>query len=356
MSTPAERSRITDSALRIWRLASSLAIVLLLFPLASLATTQSATPEVRNYSGGVSISLACTPGQCRQADRQDVFAVEPGTPLRIEFGFVQSYPEAKEFRVFLLLNYQQTPFAVRQDTERVTSDRASLGTPISVSNAGEMQPVLEFTAPQERELYFNLWTEPLAAGYYDLALLVVPDPHKTQRELPYWSIYRFPSRASVYVGDSSTPPTMDFPLIDTDPHSADGNGELLLFGREPYNLGQKGEQAVQAGEDVTLVMNYQPYAESLTGEPAPDVPVPAAFVAVIDDRVVPLNGQPVVYGSALPGRISYFPVTVTAPSDPGTHQLFVQHFPNPYVDVVEADETDRDLFAMSSQRLILDTR
>ncbi|MFN8664041.1 MAG: hypothetical protein U0075_19280 [Thermomicrobiales bacterium] len=333
-----------------------LTLALLLNFLPSLVVAQPSTPEVTTYGGGVSTFLSCTADQCRQGDRQDVFAVEPDTALHLELGFVQWYPEAKEFRVFLLLNYQQTPFAVRQDVDRVTSDRAPLGSPIAMPDASEVQPVFEFTAPPEREFYFEFRTEPLAPGYYDLALLFVPDPYKTQHELRYWTIYRFVIRASVYVGDQATPPAMDFPLLDSDPHDPVGSGEMLLLGSEPHKLGQAGEQSVRAGEDVTLAMNYQPYADNLIGESTPDIPIPTAFIAVIDDRVVPLNGQPVVHGAVLPGRISYIPVTVTVPDDPGTHQLFIQHFPNPYVDVVEAEEANLDLVGISSQRLILDAR
>lgn len=347
---------ITQGAVRIWRLAISLAMMLLLSPLANLAVAQQSTPQVTTYTGGVYTMLSCTSGQCRQADRQDIFAFEPDTALRLKLGFVQSYPEAKEFRVFLLLNYQQTQFAVRQDMGRITTDLAPLGTPIAMPDAGEMQPVLDFTAPPERELHFDIWTEPLAAGYYDLALLVVPDLHKTQRELPYWTVYRLISRASVYVGGSATPPTLEFPLVDPAPHEDSGFAEWFNFGRGPYNMRLYGEKVVQAGEDVTLPMNFQPFSWSEAGEPVAKTPVPTAFIAVIDDRVVPLNGQPVVYGSALPYSLSSFPVTVTAPADLGIHQLFVQQFPNPYVDVAEADNAELNLFGESSQRLILDAR
>jgi hypothetical protein len=72
--------------------------------------------------------------------------------------------------------------------------------------------------------------------------------------------------------------------------------------------------------------------------------------------VVPLNGQPVVYGSALPGRMSYIPATVTVPNDPGIHQLYIQHFPYPYLDVAVAEEKEIDLRALSSQRLTLHAR
>jgi len=168
-----------------------------------------------------------------------------------------------------------------------------------------MRHVQEITVPPEQEFYFELWTEPLAPGYYDLALIVVPDPYQNQRELPYFTTARLTTRASVYVGDASVPPTVDFPLIDAAPGEDSGFSELLWFGQEPHQAGLKDGQAVATGEDVTLVANYQPYAESVADGLPPETPLPVAFVAIIDDRVVPLNGQSMLYGSANPERIIY---------------------------------------------------
>jgi hypothetical protein len=150
------------------------------------------------------------------------------------------------------------------------------------------------------------------------------------------------------------PPDIEFPLIDPTPGEDSGFMELLWFGNEPHKAGLKAEQAVEAGDEVTLTMNYQPYAKSLADELPRDTPIPVAFVAVIDDRVVPINGQPVLYGSAIPRRLSWLPITVKTPTDPGIHQIFVQQFPNPYVDAKEAEETGREFNGQSSQRFILE--
>lgn len=335
-------------------LAVCLVMALLLGSLPDVAASQSSDADVTTYSGGISLMLACVPEQCRDADRYDVFRVESGTPLIAEFGFIQWHPEAKSFRVFLLLNYQQAPFAARQDTTRSESDLAPLASPIASPRAGEMSHVLEFTAPPEEELYFHLATEPLTAGYYDLALIVVPDPYQNQRELPYLTVSQASARASVYVGDAATPPTLDFPLIDPAASEDSGFSELLWFGHDPHKAGLKSGQVVDAGEDVTLSVNYQPYAESLADDLPPDSPLPVAMVAIIDDQVVPFNGQSVLYGSAPPDHLSYLPVTVRVPAEPGIHQLFIQQFPNPYVDAKDAAESGREFFGVSSQRFILD--
>lgn len=318
------------------------------------AYAQSSEEEVAPYSGGISIMLDPLADQRRFADRQDVFQVAPNLPLRAELGFVQWYPESKQFRIFLLLNYRQVEFAIAHNL----NDAVGTAQPLNSSNiapaAGQLHHVQEITVPPDEEFYFNLWTEPLAAGYYDLALIIVPDPYQNQRELPYFTTSRATMRASVYVGDTSVPPEVSFPLIDATPGEDSGFSELLWFGQEPHKAGLLDGEAVAAGENVTLIANYQPYAESVADELPPGTPLPVAFVAIVDDRVVSLNGQPVLYGSALPGQLSYLPVTIHVPADPGIHQLFIQQFPNPYIDAKAAEESGRELVGESSQRFILD--
>lgn len=338
----------------MWLTSLLLMVSLLVFAHPAHAASQDGAAEVTSYEGGMSILLACVPPQCRDANQQHVFRLEPGTPLQAEFGFVQWYPEPKQFRVFVLLNYRQVEFTAHQDTTRSQSDLAPMASPIASANAGEMSHVLEFIAPPDEEVYFQLTTEPLTVGYYDLALMVVPDPYKNQRELPYLTDNQFSTRASVYVGDAAEPPTLEFLLIDSAPAADSGFGEVLWFAQEPHKVVLNSSRQVAAGEDVTLTVNYQPYAESLADTLPPDSPLPVAMVAVIDDRVVPFNGEPVLYGSVLPNRLSYIPVTVRAPDEPGAYQLFIQPFANPYVDAEVAEETGREFFGVSSQRFILD--
>lgn len=271
-------------------------------------------------------------------------------------GFVQSFPESTFFRVFLLLNYQQTDVSARQDLTHSEGGLAPLASPIAVARAGERQPVLEFVAPPEREVYFDIRTGPLAAGYYDLAIVVVPDPEQHQRELPYLTSRQSSTRASVYVGPDAEPPAIDYPLIDADPGEDSGFGDLLWFGIAPHKAGIKSEHVVHAGQDVTLVTNCQPFAANLADDLPGNTLVPVAFVAIMDDRDVPLNGEPYGLGAALPNRLRFFPARVAVPEIPGRYQVFFAQFPNPFVDMNEAEESGREFIGQSSPRFLLDAR
>jgi len=307
--------------------------------------------DVETYGGGVSVMLDPIPSQRRYEDRQDIFQLDPETPLQAVLGFQSYYSEPTPFRIFFLLNYAQASIGSRSIAAPDESEQQPLA---SLPQIRDLHQVMELIAPPEEELYFQIWTEPLATRYYDLSLIVVPDPDKNQRQLPYWTVRQFATRATVYVGDVATPPEIDYPLIDPTPGDDSGSSELLWFGREPHRAGLKAEREVAAGEEVTLTVNYQPYTDALADDLPEGTPLPVAFVAIIDDRVVPLNGQPVLYGAAVTGRLSWLPATVQVPNEPGPHQLFIQQFPNPYVDAREAEETGREFFGTSSQRFILD--
>ena len=50
---------------------------------------------------------------------------------------------------------------------------------------------------------------------------------------------QFSDRATVYVGDDARPPTIAFPLVDSEPGAAAGLSELIWFGHEPHKAGVK---------------------------------------------------------------------------------------------------------------------
>lgn len=71
-------------------------------------------------------------------------------------------------------------------------------------------------------------------------------------------------------------------MIDPEPVAESGASELLWFGQEPHKAGLKSGQQVDAGEDVTLIVNYRPFAGAW-GDDAPlGTPLPVAMVAILD--------------------------------------------------------------------------
>ena len=216
--------------------------------------------------------------------------------------------------------------------------------------------MLEISIAAEIERYYTIWSAPLPQGYYDLALIVAPVPDLNQRELPYFTRAQFPVRAGAHVGVDAAPPAVTFPLFDPGAINDGVDADILWFGQEPHQAGLKSSQAVSTGADVTLTVNYRLALNAGADDLPADIAVPVAIVGILDDRVVPINGKPVWYGSAIPGRLSYLPVTVRVPDAAGAHQFFLQQFPNPYTDVAWAETSGRAQVGVSSQRLILDVQ
>lgn len=341
------RSRLSRGLLLVFTL-------LLSFGPANSSTGASQDVDEGTFRGGLAFSLSTVPSQQKVPGRHDVFQIAPGEQLQAELGFRSHYAEAKAFRVILLLNYEQAKIGFRL-TPAPLDEQNSSASPVASPIVEPLHHIMEFVAPPEEELWFQIWTAPLAAGYYDLALVFVPDPELTQSELRYSTTFRPSARASVFVGEAALPPTIEYPLLDPEAQSIDSvYGDSLLFGPDPYSGQMYGSQQVSPATDVTLGLNFVPTAENLPDNQLPESPLPTAFVAFIDDRVVPINGQPVLYGSARPGTISWMPITVQAPEEPGTYQVFVQQFPNPYIDPAWAEETGREFIAESSQRFRLE--
>ncbi|MCC6315499.1 MAG: hypothetical protein IT337_15985, partial [Thermomicrobiales bacterium] len=161
------------------------------------------TPTTTVSVGGEFLHLSPVPEQRRHPERKDAFQIEPGAPARARFGFISQYSDATPFRILLLLNYRQVNFAARLANPSLASGAFPVASPIALLAAGEMRLALEFTAPPGEEIDFDLWTEPLAEGFYDLALIVVPDPDQTQRDLPYFTVRQHVIRASVRVGEAA---------------------------------------------------------------------------------------------------------------------------------------------------------
>lgn len=340
---------------RRWRGACSSPRAILVLLVISTGWLQAVrSQEATTYSGGMSVYLGPGAGQQGGGDQQFIFQVAPGAPLRATFGFFQSYPETKTFRVFFLLNYAQIPVGY-QEIPAPDWDAPPEATPSAIPG-GQLHRVLEFSVAPEIERYYTIWSAPLPQGYYDLALIVAPDPDLNQRELPYFTRAQFPVRASVYVGTDAAPPAVTFPLFDPEAINDGVDADILWFGQEPHQAGLKSSQAVSAGADVTLTVNYRLALNAGADDLPADIAVPVAIVGILDDRVVPIKGKPMWYSSAIPGRLNDLPVTVRVPDAPGVHQFFLQQFPNPYTDVAWAAASGREHVGVSSQRFILDVQ
>ena len=133
-----------------------------------------------------------------------------------------------------------------------------------------------------------------------------------------------------------------------------GNAAILWFGHKPRTDGLNSVQAVTAGESAMLIANCSASLDAGADNLPADTSAPVAIVGILDDRVIPINGEAVWNGSTIPGQLNYLPITVRAPDEPGVHQLFLQQCPHPYTDVAEAETTRRSDFGVSSQRFIPD--
>lgn len=231
-------------------------------------------------------------------------------------------------RFFLLLDYEQAPFLVHQveAVEDAVDIQAAAPPP-----ALPFAETLDVTASPATLQAYRFWTEPLGPGSHALAFVVVFDPERLQAELPYDTAFRPTLDASVEV-PPATMPTPRFPPLDPSPVEAPQFTNLLLLSNEPGGTKRSSGQRARPGEEVRFFLRYQPHAAVLNDGVTGDGTVPVALVAFIDDRVVPMNGHPVVYASARVGSLSTLPITVRAPDEPGVHQLFLLAFPQPYRD------------------------
>ncbi|MCC6315759.1 MAG: hypothetical protein IT337_17310, partial [Thermomicrobiales bacterium] len=149
-------------------------------------------------------------------------------------------------------------------------------------------------------------------------------------------------------------PQPGFPLLDPVPGEDSGFDEVLWFGQEPHQAGLKSEVVAATGAEVAVPVNYQPPRDANKARRGRrKAPLPVVFVGVLDDQVVPLNDQSVLHGAVMPGQLSWVPLTVRAPDEPGLHQLFVLAFPNPYAEDKAAVNSERGFAVLSSQRMMI---
>lgn len=317
---------------------------------AGTAARQVPEPPAR----GTSMNLSSTPEQTREADF-NVFEVAPGEPLLLRLIFVSQHERPTEFRILMLLNYRQAVLGWAEAPALVADPHAEPIPPLeSWTPVPADRHALEFSARLEEPQWLHLWTEPLSPGYYDLAIIVVPDFRLTATEAGYFTTYRPFLRGAVYVGPA-VPPAPDYPILDPDARPLDSTGaDSLLFTRQPYSQQMNSAATIIPGALLSLNADWAPTDLNLPDNQLPTSPLPTAFVCFIEDQQVPFSGELVKYGAGVPNTLNSLPISVAAPAVAGRYQLFLQQFPNPYVDPAYAYETGREFYAESSQRYTLE--
>lgn len=325
---------------------------------------ETASPvEGSTYVGGVSILFEDRYQQERRQDAtpkagtfdpySQIMRMDPGSPLVTRVGLIWSYPDAKNVRLMLLANYRQIAFSLEPLTP-VADDHplpSSQTPPLPRDLHGSATVFLEPAV----EVNYILTAASLPAGYYDLALVVVLDPDKTQGELRYSTAFTPIARAGLFVGDSS-PSMPALAPLDSNPRENSRLGDLCLLTPNPTSSQNWPGQTVKPGDEVNLFLRLQPFiGAKRPGSPASE-PIPVALVGFLEDEAVEINGKPVIFGTVRTGELSTIPLSFTAPREPGTYQFFVHRFPNVFTDPVVDNPGDRSFSERACQRIVLEVR
>lgn len=332
-------------------------------------------------TAGLSIYFEVAPGQYKPGGDDVIFSVPTGASLRYGLWIGHFFPAAVNLRLTMLLDYQPLPFALtpmnpdwvtppRTDEDAPIEPPFTMETPLSLATrigapTVDGAHVLTFDLrlePGETRAFVGA-TAPVTAGYHDLALLIVPDADASQSELGYFTTFREAVRGSVYAGADASPPALTLEPLDPAPEPVSRPLELASFADSPDSNRLLFETVAAPGETETVWLQLIPYPETPFGadpEATPDPALgnenPVALVAVFDDRVVPLNGEPFLLGTLREGHFNTIPVEIPASAEPGFHQYFVQVFPNPFTDVDAVYAARRSLFSVQPQRLTIEVK
>ena len=294
------------------------------------------------YGGGIGSRFDSTPDQQRYDDPSDtagsftwgVYQVEPGDALQGELGLLNHFSNTMPVRLLLLMNYEQAEFQL--------DDRG-----FASSFETELLPDQVYT--------YTLTTGPLEEGYYDFAMVVVINPEITAMDTLSRVRTTFTPviRRSVFVGNAM-PPTIEFQPFQTvmdDPNG--GSFPILTDKSRKFNLWPGPGRKVAPGVEFDIFLRFgtPDYTARRGGDLNKD-DVPIALVAFMDDQVVPIGVDSVVYGKEYRGEVVTIPITVVAPKTPGIHQFFIHRFPNPYVRMRKDVLVD----SLSSQRIVIEVQ
>ena len=299
------------------------------------------------YSGGIRSRFESAPHQQDEdydpslyaaGSTSRIYLVEPGSALQGELGLWNHFPDLKPVKLLLLLNYQQVEFHL---------DEREFATSFDI----DLLPDEIYT--------FTLTTLPLAEGYYDFALVIVVNPENAAKDTRSRARTTFTPviRRSVFVG-GAMPPGVDFKPFQNVAEDAEHRYTDALFLTDKtrgFNQWPGSGRKVAPGKVFNLFLRFA--TPNYTARPGVDAKVdgvPFAFVAFMDDQVVPFGEDPVVYGRGFRGEIVTIPIKIVAPGTSGVHQFFIHRFPNPYNAVKVEGPVDRSFYSLSTQRVVIE--
>lgn len=292
----------------------------------------SSTPDL--YTGRIRHRFDVLPSQHRyDAESSVVYAVEPEERLTAELGTINMFPDTKEISLVLLMNYEQAGFQI--DSQEYTG-------------------AFNFELEPGEEVTFDFTSEPLSEGYYDFALVMIVDLHhntaldtRSRMRTTFTPV----TRRSIFVGDASAPDTSFLPFEEAVEDPGGGFSDALFLTDSPESFNLFSEQQVRAGTTVELFIRLSVPDYIMRDD---SMAAPVALVGFLDEEIIPINDQPVIYGSARRGEITTLPVTITAPREPGLYSFFIHRFPNPYTEVLRLGSQDRGFYSLSTQRVVLE--
>jgi len=258
-----------------------------------------------------------------------VIQVIPGDALEANLDIESTFSIDRTVSLMMLLNYQQNSYSV---------------------DNGALNDVTDITLRPNAVVSHSLRTQPLAAGYYDLVLVLVLD---TQRDPRTFDTMLTPvERRSVYVGAAS-PPMITYQPFSRSETTDRYTGTVFLTDTPDSFTIWSGTQTTP-GQHVSPYLRVSPRKGNLDTIRHPDGTVPMALVAFLDNHVVPIGADSVAYVLAHEGEIQTMPIPVDLPQTPGPHRLFVHLFPNPYVEPVTVTSGQTTFVSDSSQRVTFD--
>ncbi len=264
-----------------------------------------------------------------------IYQVTPGDSFEGMLGLINTFPDTKEASLMLLMNYAQAEFQL---------------------DTGSFVYSTDLEMPRDKVFYFRFTTRPLSEGYYDLALVMVINPHNSGMDTLTRVRTTFTPviRASIFVGDAALPVVQSEPFANVTPDPQGRHTDALFLTNQPDGFTYWPGATVSPGEKLNLFLRFSIPSYIVLPGRSIDSEVPVAFVGFMDDSVVPIDEEPTLYGKGKRGGVVTVPVSVVAPQHAGIHQFFIHRFPNPYTEVLSTEPLGGGFYSLSTQRVVLD--